>query len=229
LSHGEVKILDQVNLTIMPGEKIGIIGPSGAGKSTLLRLLDLYLEPNAGRILIDGHDIQSVSLQDLRRSIAWISQSPQLFASSIIDNMRDGDINRTITPEEIAWASDASNISEFLKRLPAGLDSVAGETGSSLSGGQRQRIAIARALLKNASIICMDEPTSALDEKSEKLIVKSIGLLIDHRTVLLVTHRLPLLSLMDKVYVLKNGKLQDVNDFGGVAKYTYQLQMEGVD
>jgi ABC-type bacteriocin/lantibiotic exporter with double-glycine peptidase domain len=222
-----VNVLDQVNLTIEPGEKIGIIGPSGAGKSTLMRLLDLYIEPTAGRILIDDFDVQTVSLQDLRRNIAWISQSPQLFATSILENMQDGDINRVITPEEIGWAGQAANIAEFVNKLPMGMESIAGEGGSSLSGGQRQRISIARALLKNAPIICMDEPTSALDDRSEKYIHDSIGSLIQDKTVLLVTHRLPLLSLMDKVFVLQNGRLINVDEFGGVEKYAYQLQING--
>ncbi len=220
-------ILDQVNLTIEPGQKIGIVGPSGAGKSTLLRLLDLYIEPMAGRILIDGHDIQTVGLQELRRRIAWISQSPQLFATSIRENMQDGDINRVMTPEELGWASQAANVTEFVNKLPMGMDSIAGEGGSSLSGGQRQRISIARALLKNAPIICMDEPTSALDDKSERLVRDSIGTLIQNKTVVLVTHRLPLLSLMDKIYVLQDGQLTDVNEFGGIEKYAYQLQVNG--
>ncbi len=220
-------VLDQVNLTIEPGQKIGIIGPSGAGKSTLMRLLDLYIEPTAGRILIDNYDIQTVSLQDLRRNIAWISQSPQLFATSIVENMQDGDINRVITPEEIVWASQAANVTEFVDKLPMGMNSIAGEGGSSLSGGQRQRISIARALLKNAPIICMDEPTSALDDKSERLIHDSIGSLIRDKTVLLVTHRLPLLSLMDTVYVLQDGRLIDVKEFGGIEQYAYQLQVAG--
>lgn len=224
--HG-VNVLDQVNLTIEPGEKVGIIGPSGSGKSTLLRLLDLYLEPSAGRILIDNTDIQTVSLQDLRRSIAWISQQPQLFATSIAENMRDGDINRVMTPQELSWAAQAANVTEFVNKLPLGMDSIAGEGGSSLSGGQRQRISIARALLKNAPIICMDEPTSALDDKSERLVHDSIGSLIQHKTVLLVTHRLPLLSLMDRIYVLYQGRLVDVEQFGGLEKYAYQLQVAG--
>ncbi|MDB5164998.1 MAG: putative Xenobiotic-transporting ATPase [Candidatus Saccharibacteria bacterium] len=220
-------VLDQVSLTIEPGEKVGIIGPSGAGKSTLMRLLDLYIEPTAGRILVDDYDIQTVSLQDLRRNIAWISQSPQLFATSIFENMLDGDISRTMTPDEIVWAAQAANVEEFVTKLPMGMESIAGEGGSSLSGGQRQRISIARALLKNAPIICMDEPTSALDARSEKLIHDSIGSLIKDKTVLLVTHRLPLLSLMDKVFVLQDGHLINVDEFGGVEKYAYQLQING--
>jgi ABC-type multidrug transport system fused ATPase/permease subunit len=226
-AYGGTTVLDQVSLTIEPGQKIGIVGPSGAGKSTLLRLLDLYIEPTAGRILIDDHDIQTVSLQELRRDIAWISQSPQLFATSIAENMQDGDISRVMTPDEIFWASQAANINEFVDKLPMGMNSIAGEGGSSLSGGQRQRISIARALLKKAPIICMDEPTSALDDKSERLVRDSIGSLIQNKTVLLVTHRLPLLSLMDKIYVLQDGHLVDVEEYGGIEKYAYQLQVTG--
>lgn len=222
-AYRDSTVLNQVNLTIEPGEKVGIVGPSGAGKSTLLRLLDLYIEPTAGRILIDDCDIQTVDLQDLRRHIAWISQSPQLFATSIADNMRDGDINRMITPQEIEWASQAANVTEFVQRLPLGMDSIAGEGGSSLSGGQRQRISIARALLKNASIICMDEPTSALDEKSEQYILNSIGSLIQNKTVLLVTHRMPLLALMDRIFVMDDGHLVNVNEYGGIDQYIQKL------
>lgn len=223
--QGENIILNQLNLTIESGQKVGIIGPSGSGKSTLMRLLDLYIEPDSGRILIDGIDIQSVSLKDLRRSIAWISQSPQLFAETIIENMRDGDIYRKITPEEIAWATDAANVSEFVNQLPLGLDTKVSESGSSLSGGQKQRIAIARALLKQAPIICMDEPTSALDNKSENLIMNTIGEMIKNKTVLLATHRMALLNLMDIIYVLHEGKLVNVNLFGGLEAYTRQVDL----
>jgi len=227
LNQGSAVILSQVNLTVQSGERVGIIGPSGSGKTTILRLLDLYLEPSAGRILIDGIDIQSVSLADLRKNIAWISQSPQLFAKSIIENMRDGDINRVITPEELAWATEAANVSEFVSNLPMGLDTKITENSSSLSGGQKQRIAIARALLKRASILCMDEPTSALDIKSEKLIVGSMDKMLESKTVLLVTHRLPLLKLMHTIYVLHNGKLVNVEKFGGVDNYIHQMELAG--
>lgn len=226
--HGETLILNDINLTINPREKVGIIGPSGAGKSTLVKLLDLYLEPTTGRILIDGQDIQSVSLADLRKNIAWISQTPQLFATSIKDNLQDGDIDRPVTDQQIEWAAQAANAAEFIVKLPLGMDSIAGEGGSSLSGGQKQRIAIARALLKNAPIICMDEPTSSLDNRSEQLIHDSISSLIQHKTVLLVSHRIPLLSLMDKIYVLDNGKLINVEHLGGVEHYMYKMQKEGM-
>lgn len=227
LSHGETQILRQTSFTVRPKEKVAIIGPSGSGKTTILRLLDLFLEPEAGRVLLDGIDIQSVSLEDLRRNIAWISQSPELFAETIIENMRDGDIHRNISPEEIAWATQASSLSEFVGRLPMGMDTKVTENSASLSGGQKQRISIARALLKQAPIICMDEPTSALDIKSEKLILNSIGELIENKTVLLVTHRLPLLKLMDTIYVLQDSKLVNVDLFGGVEHYVTEMERLG--
>jgi len=227
LKQGDNVILNQVNVTIKPGEKVGIIGPSGSGKTTVVRLLDLYLEPSAGRVLIDGVDIQSVSLQDLRKNVAWISQFPELFAGSIIENMRDGDIERVITPEEIAWASQASNVSEFVSSLPNGLDTKISESSASLSGGQKQRVAIARALLKRAPILCMDEPTSALDIKSEKFMVTSMGQILKNKTVILATHRIPLLKLMDTIYVLHAGKLINVNQFGGVESYIQHMELSG--
>jgi ATP-binding cassette subfamily B protein len=227
LSHSNTTILKQMNLTVQPQEKVGIIGPSGSGKTTILRLLDLYLEPDAGRIMIDGVDIQSISLNDLRKNIAWVSQYPELFAVSIVDNMRDANVSSSISPEDIAWATKVSGLSEFVGKLPMGLDTKVSENSSSLSGGQKQRIAIARALLKEAPIICMDEPTSALDIQSEKLITASIGQLIQKKTVLLATHRLPLLNLMDSVYVLQDGKLINVNNLGGVESYISQMERIG--
>ena len=152
---------------------------------------------------------------------------PDWFAESILDNMRDADINRVITPDELAWAAHAANVDEFVSSLPDGMETKVSESGSSLSGGQKQRVAIARALLKRAPIICMDEPTSALDTKSEQLIMASMGSLIENKTVILVTHRLPLLNLMDTIYVLQNGKLINVNDFGGVVADTHQMELSG--
>jgi ABC-type bacteriocin/lantibiotic exporter with double-glycine peptidase domain len=132
-----------------------------------------------------------------------------------------------MTGQEIDWAAQAANVKEFVDKLPMGMASTAGEGGSSLSGGQKQRIAIARALLKNAPIICMDEPTSALDSRSEQFIHDSISSLINEKTVVLVSHRLPLLGLMDKIYVLDHGKLTDVKELGGLDYYMYQLQKMG--
>lgn len=220
-------IFQDLSLRINQGERVGIIGPSGGGKSTILKLLPLFIEPQAGRILIDGIDIQTVSLRELRQKIAWVSQSPQLFGGSILDNLYDGDAYRTINEEELKHAVMVSNVAEFAVRLPLGLETPAGENGSSLSGGQRQRVSIARALIKNSPIICLDEPTAALDAKSENYIRDSLMEMIQGKTVLMVTHRKALLALMDTVYVLENGTLKNVNDLGGLDHYLSLL--EGID
>jgi ATP-binding cassette subfamily B protein len=222
-SYNNTTILKGINLTIKPGERVAIIGPSGAGKSTVLKLLPLFIEPNQGRILIDGVDIQTVSLRDLRSNIVWISQTPQLFNETIFDNLQDGDVARQMTAQEIDQALIAANVKEFTGRLPMGLQSPVGEGGNSLSGGQKQRLAIARGLLKNAPIVCMDEPTAALDSKSEINIRDSIAQLIAGRTVLMVTHRRALLSLMDTIYVMDEGHLRPVEELGGLDAYLHQI------
>ena len=222
-TYNNALILKGVNLRINHGEKVAIIGPSGSGKSTLLKLLPLFVEPTQGRILIDNIDIQSVSLQELRQQIVWISQTPQLFNETILENLQDGEIDRQMSPEEIDQALIAANVKEFSGRLPLGLQSPAGEGGNSLSGGQKQRIAIARGLLKKAPIVCMDEPTAALDSKSEANIRDSIEKLISGKTVLMVTHRKALLTLMDTIYVMDEGILKKVEELGGLDSYLRQI------
>lgn len=214
------------NLTfhVNKGEKVGIIGPSGGGKSTLLKLLPLFVEPQGGSILIDGVDIQSVSLQGLRQKIAWVSQSPQLFNGSILENIYDGDVYRQVGLDEVKHAVAVANVLEFTVKLPMGINSPAGENGSSLSGGQRQRVAIARSLIKDAPILCLDEPTAALDAKSENYIRDSLMQLVQNKTVLMVTHRKSLLALMDTIYVLDDGKLRNVSELGGLDHYLRLLE-----
>ncbi|OGL38836.1 hypothetical protein A3J32_00835 [Candidatus Saccharibacteria bacterium RIFCSPLOWO2_02_FULL_46_7] len=221
--YNNVPVLTGLNMVIEPGQKIGIIGPSGSGKSTLLKLLPLFIEPSQGRIMIDNVDIQTVSLQELRQRIAWIAQSPQLFNETILENLADGDVYRQMEPAEIQQAMAVAYINEFAGRLPMGVNSMAGEGGGSLSGGQKQRIAIARGLLKRTPIVCMDEPTAALDAKSENFIRDSIAKLITNKTVLMVTHRKALLSLMDKIYVMDGASLRDVKDFGGLDAYLQKI------
>lgn len=218
------KIFDNLNLRIEPGEKVGIIGPSGGGKSTILKLLPLFIEPDAGQIYIDDYDIQSVSMSDLRRKIGWVGQNPQLFTGSIADNLYDGDIYRQISSDELRYAIDVANVSEFAIKLPLGINSPVGENGSSLSGGQRQRVSIARALIKNAPILCLDEPTAALDAKSENYVRDSLSEIIQDKTVLMVTHRRSLLALMNTIYVLENGVLTNVNELGGLDYYLQILE-----
>ncbi len=223
-SYSGQTVFENLNLHINPGEKVAIIGPSGSGKSTILKLLPMFIEPQAGQIYIDGHDVQSVSLRDLRRRIGWVSQTPQLFTGSVIENLYDGDIYREITVDEIKYAIEVSNVLEFVAKMPMGINSPVGENGSSLSGGQRQRVAIARALIKNAPILCLDEPTAALDAKSENYIRDSLVEIIQQKTVLMVTHRRSLLALMDTIYVLDEGVLRNVNELGGLDYYLSLLE-----
>jgi ATP-binding cassette, subfamily B, bacterial len=226
-SYDDNVVFSNLNLVISPGQKAAIIGPSGGGKSTIMKLLPLFVEPAGGRVLIDNVDIQSVSLKELRQHISWVSQTPQLFDGTIIDNLTDGDAYREVTNEEIMDAIETANVSEFAAKLPLGLASPAGENGGSLSGGQRQRVSIARALIKDAPVVCLDEPTAALDAKSENLIRDSLLQMIKGKTVLMVTHRKSLLALMDIVYVLDNGTLTDVNELGGLDAYLAKL--EGIE
>jgi ABC-type bacteriocin/lantibiotic exporter with double-glycine peptidase domain len=226
-SYNDQVIFQDLNLHIDAGEKVGIIGPSGSGKSTILKLLPLFIEPLQGRILIDAIDVQTISLKDLRQKIAWVSQTPQLFSGTILDNLYDGDAYRQINTDELKDAVVVSNVAEFAVRLPLGIQSPAGENGSSLSGGQRQRVSIARALIKNAPILCLDEPTAALDTKSENYIRDSLLQMIHGKTVMMVTHRKALLTLMDTIYVLENNQLRNVNELGGLDHYLGLL--EGID
>lgn len=223
-SYNDQVVLQDLNLHIEEGEKVAIIGPSGAGKSTILKLVPLFIEPQAGKISIGGFDTQSFSLQDLRKKIAWVSQAPQLFTGSVVDNIYDGDIYRPVSADEIKDAIEVSNALEFLIKMPLGVNSPVGENGSFLSGGQKQRVAIARSLIKNAPILCLDEPTASLDAKSENYIRDALPEIIANRTVLMVTHRKSLLALMDTIYVLEDGVLRNVNELGGLDAYLQTLE-----
>jgi ABC-type bacteriocin/lantibiotic exporter with double-glycine peptidase domain len=226
-SYNDQPILENVNFTIPAGQKVGIIGPSGGGKSTILKLIPLFLEPQTGSVTIDGVDTQSVALKELRKKIGWVSQTPQLFNEDIFENLLEGDRDRYIPDTEIADAVDVSNITEFVAKMPLAFRTPVGEDGGSLSGGQRQRISIGRALIKNAPILCLDEPTAALDVKSENYIRDSLSQMIQGKTVVMVTHRKPLLELMDIILVLENGNLTDVVNLGGLEAYLAKL--EGIE
>jgi len=217
-------VLNNVSFTIPAGQKIGIIGPSGGGKSTILKLLTKFIEPHAGHITIDGNDVAKFSTKSVRRKIGWVSQSPQLFNENIFENLLEGDVFRNISNDEVNHAVSVSNIAEFVVNMPLAFKTPVGEDGGSLSGGQRQRIAIARALIKNAPILCLDEPTAALDVKSENYIRDSLEQIIKDKTVVMVTHRKPLLALMDVIYVMDNGTLTDVRTLGGLDSYLAALE-----
>ncbi|HEX7086756.1 MAG TPA: ABC transporter ATP-binding protein [Vicinamibacterales bacterium] len=197
--------LRQITLTIEPGEFVALVGPTGAGKSTLLSLIPRFYDPHRGRVLIDGHDIRTLTLESLRSQISIVLQDPLLFSGTIADNIRYGRLEAT--DEEVVAAAQAANAHDFISRLPQGYETVLGERGAQLSGGERQRIAIARAFLKNAPILLLDEPTSSIDVKTEAIILDALDRLAAGRTTLMISHRLPTVRHADRIYVLDRGAI----------------------
>lgn len=198
-------VLKNVSLKIEPGERVGIIGRIGSGKSTLARLLLGLYEPSDGQILIGGIDIRQLDPGDLRRNIGYVPQEVLLFGGSVRENITASAVDADDTA--ILRAAEAAGLTEFLQSNPAGLDYEVGERGDGLSGGQRQAIAVARALIRDPGILLLDEPTSAMDARSEAEITKSIRAIGSVETILLITHRMSLLSAIDRLIVLDKGAI----------------------
>lgn len=198
-------VLDDINLTIPTGQKVGLVGRSGAGKTTLSHLLLRFDDVSAGAIKIENHDVRDFTQESLRQTIGFVPQEPMLFHRSLRENIAYGRPNAT--DEEIEAAAKQANAWEFISALPNGIDTLVGERGVKLSGGQRQRIAIARAILKDAPILVLDEATSALDSESEKLIQDSLETLMKDRTSIVIAHRLSTIAKLDRIIVLDHGKI----------------------
>ena len=193
------------SLDIKPGEKIGLVGASGSGKTTLTKLLLRFADIDSGKITIDGQDISEVTQASLRAKIAYVPQEPLLFHRSVRENIAYG--RPDATDAEIEEAAKKAGAYDFIVGLKDGFDTMVGERGIKLSGGQRQRVAIARAILKDAPILVLDEATSALDSESEALIQKSLETLMKNRTSIVIAHRLSTIAKLDRIIVLKNGKI----------------------
>ncbi len=202
-------VLQDINLTIEPGESVAFVGRSGAGKSTLVSLLPRFYEVTRGRVLIDDIDIREIRLPSLRSQIALVSQHVTLFNDTIAHNIAYG-AQDSVDITTIREAARAAYALDFIERLPAGFDTIVGENGVLLSGGQRQRLAIARAILKNAPILILDEATSALDTESERYIQQAIEELMKERTTLVIAHRLSTIEKVDKIVVLEAGRVVEV-------------------
>jgi subfamily B ATP-binding cassette protein MsbA len=198
--------LEDVSLRIGAGQTVALVGASGGGKTTISALIPRFYRATSGRLLIDGININDLTLESLRHNIALVSQDIVLFNDSVEANIAFGSRDRC-SREDVIQAAKAANAWDFIEQLPGGLDALIGENGAKLSGGQRQRIAIARALLKNAPILILDEATSALDTESERQVQYALAALMQNRTTLVIAHRLSTIERADRIVVLDQGKI----------------------
>ncbi|MCP5419535.1 MAG: lipid A export permease/ATP-binding protein MsbA [Gammaproteobacteria bacterium] len=225
--------LRTIDLTVEPGETIALVGPSGSGKTTLMNLLPRFYEATQGRILLDGVDIRSLRLTDLRANLAYVGQDIVLFNGTVAANISYG-ANSRANEADIIEAAEQAYAMEFIRELPEGLRTRIGENGARLSGGQRQRIAIARALLKNAPILILDEATSALDTQSERKVQQALEHLRKGRTAFIVAHRLSTIENADRIAVLNRGEIVELGSHEellsqeGLYASLYRMQVESV-
>ena len=198
--------LRSVSFRVQPGETVALVGGSGGGKTTLANLVPRFYAPDAGRVLLDGHDIQSLTLESLRANLALVSQDVVLFNDTIRANIAYGAMGAADEKRVVAAAA-AAHAMDFIRETPQGLDTLIGENGMRLSGGQRQRLAIARALLKNAPVLILDEATSALDTESERIVQDALEVLMRGRTTLVIAHRLSTIERASRILVLERGRI----------------------
>lgn len=228
-SRNEVQVLKDVNFNADFGQKIALVGPSGAGKSTISSLLLRFYDITSGEILVDGKSIYDYDLENLRGNMSIVPQDVILFGGTIRENIAYG--KPDASDEEIMLAAKQANALNFIEGFPEKFETLVGERGVKLSGGQRQRIAIARALLKNPSILILDEATSSLDSESEKLVQEALEVLMEGRTSIIIAHRLSTIRNADKILVLDNGKITEegthqelINLENGIYKNLSNLQ-----
>jgi subfamily B ATP-binding cassette protein MsbA len=207
-------VLQDVNLVIPRGMRIGVAGASGSGKSTLVNLLFRFYDPTQGRIRIDGIDLRDAALRDAHQLMALVSQEVVVFDGTVTDNIACGKFRAT--RPEVEAAARAAYAHDFIMALPQGYDTRVGERGVTLSGGQRQRLAIARAFVRNAPILVLDEATASLDSEAEAEVQAAIERLEQNRTVLCVAHRLSTLRGMDRIIVLAEGQVVEEGSFAGL-------------
>ncbi|MCF7698454.1 ABC transporter ATP-binding protein [Loktanella sp. M215] len=201
-------ILQDITLTVRPGETLALVGPSGAGKTSLLALVPRFYDPQAGQIRIDGIDIRDMTLQSLRRQVGIVSQDVFLFGGTLRENIAYGKLDAT--EAEIVAAAAQAQLTSMIAALPDGLDTIVGERGVTLSGGQKQRVAIARAFLKNPPILILDEATSALDTETERQIQQALEALSRGRTTLVIAHRLGTIRKASRIAVMAEGRIVEI-------------------
>jgi ABC-type multidrug transport system fused ATPase/permease subunit len=227
----DVEVLKSINLKAEPNETIALVGSSGAGKSTIASLLLRFFETSEGQLCFDDVDNKNIDIEHLRSNMALVPQEVILFAGTIYDNIAYG--KPEASDEEVKKASQQANALEFINSFPEGFNTQVGDRGIQLSGGQKQRIAIARALLKNPTILILDEATSALDSESEKLVQEALETLMKGRTSFVIAHRLSTIRSADKIYVIENGQVAEqgkhdelLNISGGIYANLVELQMK---
>jgi ABC-type multidrug transport system fused ATPase/permease subunit len=206
-SRPEFKVLKELSFKVEAGQTVALVGSSGSGKSTIASLILRFYDPDSGSLIIDGVETKSISITELRKKIALVPQDVILFAGSIRDNIAYGKPNSS--DAEIEEAARKANAYQFIESFPDKFNTLVGERGIQLSGGQRQRIAIARAVLKNPSILILDEATSSLDSESESLVQEALDKLMVGRTSVVIAHRLATIRNADKIIVLQNGSVME--------------------
>ena len=225
---GERDVLSHIDLEVNPGETVAIVGQSGSGKSTLVDLIPRFWDVDRGAVMVDGINVKDLRVQDLRSLMGNVNQEAILFNDTIYNNIAFGDKNAT--REEVETAARIANAHDFIMQTENGYDTLIGDRGCRLSGGQRQRISIARAILKNPSILILDEATSALDTESERLVQDALEKLMKNRTTIVIAHRLSTIVNADRIYVLHEGKVKEVGNHeeliakGGIYNKLVEMQ-----
>ncbi|MFT5878526.1 MAG: ABC-type multidrug transport system fused ATPase/permease subunit, partial [Dokdonia sp.] len=204
-SRKEVQVLNNISFNVSKGNRLALVGQSGAGKSTLVSLLLRFFDSQSGTITIDNKPIEEYDISALRNQMAVVPQEVILFGGTIKENIAYG--NPEASLNEIVLAAKKANAKDFIESFPEGFDTLVGERGIQLSGGQRQRIAIARAVLKNPTILILDEATSSLDSESERLVQEALDELMKGRTSIVIAHRLSTIRQADQILVMKNGSI----------------------